>query len=96
MHALIAAEQLDKYGVIVKKHQPCQQGQRSSRLAKKPKVDVAGINHESDPDDGDFASEGLLMESSEDSDTEVDEAQPLNTEVYFTKWSFNLHSSYLI
>ena len=96
MHTSIAAEQLDKYGVIVKKHQPHQQGQRSSWLAKKPKVDVAGIDHESDPDDGDFTSEGFLMESLEDGDTEVDEAQPSNTEVYFTKWSFNLHSSYLI
>ena len=96
MHTSIAAEQLDEYDVVVKKHQPCQQGQWSSRLAKKPKVDIAGINHESDPDDGDFASEGLLMESSEDGNTEVDEAQPSNAEVYFTKWSFNLHSSYLI
>ena len=96
MHALIAAEQFDKYGVIVKKHQPHQQGQWSSQFAKKPKVDIAGIDHESNPDDGDFASEGLLTESSENGDTEVDEAQPSNTEVYFTKWSFNLHSSYLV
>ena len=96
MHTLIAAEQLDEYGVVVKKHQPHQQGQRSSRLAKKPKVDIAGIDHESDPDDGDFASEGSLTESSEDGDTEVDKAQPLNAEVYVTTWSFNLHSSYLV
>jgi hypothetical protein len=54
-------------------------------LAKKPKVDIAGMDHQSDPDDGDFASEGSLTESSEDGDTEVDEAQPLNAEVYFTK-----------
>ena len=55
MHTSIAPEQLDEYGVVVKKHQPCQQGQQSSRLAKKLKVDIAGIDHESDPDDGDFA-----------------------------------------
>ena len=96
MRTSIAAEQLNEYGVIVKKHQPHQQGEQSSRLAKKPKVDVAGMDHESDPDDSDFASDGSLTESSEDGDTEVDEAQPSNAEVYFTKWSFNLHSSYLI
>jgi hypothetical protein len=40
------------------------------------------MDHESDPDNGDFTSDGPLMESSEDGDTEVDEDQPSNTEVY--------------
>jgi hypothetical protein len=43
------------------------------------------MNYESDPDDGGFTSDGPLMESSEDGDTEVDEAQPSNTGVYSTE-----------
>jgi hypothetical protein len=96
MHTSIAAEQRNEYGAILKKHQPRQQGQRSSRSAKKPKVDVAGMDHESDPDDSDFASDGSLAESMEDGDTEVDEVQPSNAEVYLAKSSFNPHSPYLV
>jgi hypothetical protein len=43
------------------------------------------MNHESNPDDSDFTSDGSLTDSSEDGDTEVNEAQPLNTEVHFAK-----------
>ena len=96
MYTLIAAEQLNEYGVVVKKHQPRQQGQRSSRSVKKPKVDVADMDHESDPDDSDFPSDGSSMESSEAGDMEVDEAQPSNAEVYFAKLSFNPHLHYVV
>jgi len=96
MHTLIAAEQHNEYGAIIRKHQPHQWGQQSSWLAKKPKVDTAGMDHECDPDDGNFTSDGSFMESLEDGDTEVDEAQSSNAEVYFIKWSFNPHSPYLI
>jgi hypothetical protein len=84
MHVSIAAEQRNEYGAVIKKHQPCQRGERSSRLAKKPKLDAAGIDNVSDPDDSDFMSDGLLAESleSEDGDIEVDEAQPSNAEVF--------------
>ena len=84
MHASIAAEQHSEYGAVIKKRQPCQQGERSSRLAKRPKLNAAGIGNVSDPDDSDFMSDGLSAESleSEDGDTEVDEAQPSNAEVF--------------
>lgn len=84
MQISIAAEQHNEYGSIIKKHQPGQRGQRSRRLAKKPKVDAAGIDNASDPDDSDFMSDELSAESpeSEDGDTEVDEAQPSNAEVF--------------
>jgi hypothetical protein len=85
MHTSIAAEQCSEYGAMIKKHHPHQQGQRSSRLTKKPKVDVIGVDHESDPNDGDFASDGSSMESSEVGDTEIDEARPSNAEVCFAK-----------
>jgi hypothetical protein len=81
MYASIAADQRNEYGVIIKKRQHCQRGQQSSRLSKKLKADAAGEDNESDPDDSDFASDGLSTESLEDGDTEVDQAQPLNTEV---------------
>ena len=80
MYTSIAAEQLNEYGTVIKKHQYRQQGRR---LAKKPKIDIAGEDNESDPDDGDFTSDGPLMGSSEDDDTEIDEAQPSNAEVHF-------------
>jgi hypothetical protein len=83
MYASIAADQCNEYGAIIKKRQPCQRGQQSSRLAKKLKADTAGKDDESDPDDSDFASDGSSTESLEDGDTEVDQAQPSNTEVYF-------------
>ena len=91
MYTSIAAEQCNEYGTVIKKHQPHQQGQWSSWSAKKPKIDIAGIDNESDPDDDDFASDRSLTGSSEDDDTEIDEAQPLNAEVYFT-WYFDPYS----
>ncbi|KAH9044093.1 hypothetical protein EDB83DRAFT_2317944 [Lactarius deliciosus] len=83
LYASIAAEQRDEYGAIVKKRRPCQQGQKSSRSAKKPKTVAAGIDSESDPDDGNFVSDGSSTEGSQGDDTEVDdlEAQPSNTEI---------------
>ena len=87
MYTSIAADQLDEFGTVVKKHQLRQRGQRSSRPAKKLKIDVAGMDNESDPDDGEFVSDGSLTESSEDGDTEMDEALPSNAEVYYI-WSF--------
>ena len=83
MYASIAAEQHNKYGVIIKKHQPHQWGQQSSWSVNKYKVDLSGMENKSDPDDVDFVSNGSLTESSEDDDMEIDEAQPLNAEVYF-------------
>ena len=84
MQASIAAEQCNEYDGIIKKHQPDQRGQRSSRLAKKPKVDAAGIDNAPDPDDSDFMSDGLLAESleSEVGDTKVNGAQPSNADVF--------------
>jgi hypothetical protein len=64
MRTSIAAEQRNEYGAVLKKHQPRQRGHQSSRSAKKPKVDVR-MDHESDPDDGDFTSDGSSMERSE-------------------------------
>jgi hypothetical protein len=83
MHTSIAAEQLNEFGTVTKKHQFRQRGQRSSRATKKPKTDVADMDNESDPDDDDFGSDGLSMGSSEGSDTEIDKVQPLNAEVFF-------------
>ena len=81
MYTSIAAEQLNEYGTVIKKHQHCQQGHW---LAKKPKIDIASKDNESDPNDGDFTSDGPFMGSSEDDDTtEIDEAQPSNAEVHF-------------
>ena len=84
MYTSIAAEQRNEYGVIIKKHQPHQRGQKSTRSVKKPRVITAGMDDESDPDDSNFVSDGSSMESSEDGDTEVDEEQPSNAEVYST------------
>jgi hypothetical protein len=86
MHASITAEQRNEYGAVIRRHQPCQRGQQSSQLAKKPKVNAAGMDNVSDPDDGNFMSESdrLSIESleSEDGDTEVDEALFSNAEVF--------------
>jgi hypothetical protein len=82
MHASIAAEQCNEYGAFVKKHQPRQQGQRSGRSAKKHKVNVAGMGDEIDPEDSDFMSDSSSAVSLEGGDTEVDEAQPSNAEVF--------------
>jgi hypothetical protein len=81
MYTSIAAEQCNEDGVIIKKRQLPQRGQQSARLAKKPKLDTAGMDNESDPDDSNFVSDGSSTESLEDGDTEVDEAQPSNAEV---------------
>jgi hypothetical protein len=81
MYASIDADQCNEYSAIIKKCQPCQQGQQSNRLAKRLKADTAGKDNESDPDDGDFASDGSSTESLENDDTEVDQAQPSNAEV---------------
>jgi len=82
LYTSIAAERCNEYGAIIKKHQPHQKGKRSSQSAKKPRVDTTGMD-ESDPEDSDFMSDGSLAGSSEDGDTEVDDAQPLMAEVYF-------------
>ncbi|KAI0285201.1 hypothetical protein BC826DRAFT_1109379 [Russula brevipes] len=74
LYTSIAAEQCNEYGATIKKHRPKQQGQRSSRSAKKPRVDTAGMD-ESDPEDSDFMSDGSSVGSSEDGETEVDDAQ---------------------
>ena len=94
MYTSIAAEQLNEFGTVIKKHQRRQRGQRSSRSAKKRKIDVqvAGVDNESDPDDSEFVSDGSLTESSEDGDTEIDEAQPSNAEVYFLCGLSDIHS----
>ena len=98
MQISIAAEQRNEYDSIIKKHQPGQWGQQSRWLAKKPKVDTAGIDNASDPDDSDFMSDKLLAESleSKDGDTEVDEVQPSNAEVFIYRWHFDLHSCYIV
>ena len=77
----ITAKQCNKYGAIVKKHQSCQQGPQSSRLAKKPKVN-AGLGDKTDPEDSDFMSDSLSTESLKGGETEVNEAQPLNAEIF--------------
>jgi hypothetical protein len=83
MYTSIAAEQLtNKFGTIIKKHLPNRQCQQPSRPAKKLKIDVVGIDNESDPDDGEYVSDKLLIERSEDGDTEIEEAQPSNAEVF--------------
>ena len=89
MYTSIAAEQLtNKFGAVIKKHLPHQRGQRPNRPAKKLKIDspdvqVAGLGmdneSQADADDGDYNE--LLVESSEDGDTEIEEAQPSNAEV---------------
>jgi hypothetical protein len=82
MYSSIAADKLtDKFGTIIKKHLPHQRGQRSSRPAKKLKIDVVDMDNESDPNDGQFVSDESSSES-EDGDTEIDDAQPLNAEVF--------------
>jgi hypothetical protein len=40
------------------------------------------MGNESNPNDSNFTSDGSLMESSEDGETEVDEARPSNAEVF--------------
>ena len=99
MHASIAAEQCNEYGAVVKKHQSRQQGPRSSRLAKKPKVN-AGLGDETDPEDSDFMSDSLSTESLEGGETEVDEAQPSNAEVFHIQCAdasnFNAHLPHLV
>ena len=84
MHTSIAAEQRNEYDAVIKKHQPCQQGERASQLAKKPKLNAAGIDDVSNPDDSNFMSNGSSVEGleSEVGDTEVDEPQPSNAEVF--------------
>ena len=84
MHTSIAAEQCNEYGAVIKKHQPCQRGERASQLAKKPKLNAAGIEDVSDPNDSNFMSDGSLVEGleSEVGDMEVDEAQSSNAEVF--------------
>jgi hypothetical protein len=82
MLASIAAEQRNEYGAVIKKRQPCQRGQQSSRSAKKLKVDAAGLDNASDPNDSDFMSDGSSTDSLEDGGTEVDEAHPSNAEVF--------------
>ena len=86
MYASIAAEQCNEYGALIKKHQPHQQGQRSNRSAKKPKINVTGMGDASDPEDSDFTSDSLSTESLEGGDTEVDEAQPLNAKVFHIRF----------
>lgn len=81
MHTSIAAEQCNELGVVLKKHRLPEQGQQSGRPAKKPKINTTDMDNKSDPDDGDFASDGSLMGSSEDNDTEVDEVHPSNAEI---------------
>ena len=81
MNVSIAAERCNEDGAVIKKCQPCRQGQQPGCLSKKPKGDIAGMDDKSDPEDGDFLSDGLLAESLEEGDTEVDEAQPSNAEV---------------
>src|SRR5271155_2671501 len=71
MYSSIAADKLtDKFGTIIKKHLPHQRGQRSSRPAKKLKIDVVDMDNESDPNDGKFVSDESSSES-EDGDTEI-------------------------
>ena len=50
------------------------------------------MDNKSDPDDGDFLADGSLTGSSEEGgDTEIDEAQPSNIEVYLFFLFFNPH-----
>ena len=53
-------------------------------MAKKPKLNAAGIDDVSDPDDSDFMSNGSSVEGLEleVGDTEVDKAQPSNAKVF--------------
>jgi hypothetical protein len=64
MHTSIAAKQCNELGVVLKKHRLPEQGQQSGRPAKKPKINATDMDNKSDPDDGDFASDGSLMGSS--------------------------------
>ena len=81
MYTSIVAEQHNKYGTVIKKHQPHQWGQWSSRPAKKLKIDIAGMDNRSDPDNDNFVSDGSLMGSSksEDGDTDIDKAPCYST-----------------
>ena len=100
MYTSIAAKQLtNKFGVIIKKNLPHrQQPAHPSRPAKKLKMDsdVLAIDNtpdDSDPDDGEYVSDELLIESSEDGDTEIEEDQPSNAEAFsFFYGPSDLHS----
>jgi hypothetical protein len=48
LYTSIAAEQLNEFGSVIKKHRLHQQGPRSSRPVKKPKMDTTCIDDESD------------------------------------------------
>jgi len=81
MYTSIAAEQCNEFGDVIKKHRAHGQGRRSGRPAKKTKITTTDMDNKSDPDDSDFASDGSLMGSSDDGETEIDEAHPSNAEI---------------
>ena len=68
----IAAEQCNEFGVVIKKHRLHEQGQRSGRPVKKPKINTADMDNKSDPDDGDFASDSGSFMGSSEGDTEIE------------------------
>jgi len=51
---------------------------------RNPRLTVAGMDYESNPDNSNFMSDGSLTESSEDGETEVDKAQPSNAKVFIS------------
>ncbi|KAH9022855.1 hypothetical protein EDB84DRAFT_1678365 [Lactarius hengduanensis] len=77
LYASIAAEQRDE------SVGPVNKARNRADQPRKPKIVATTIDNESDPDDGNFVSDGSSTEGSGGGDTEVDdlEAQPSNAEI---------------